>query len=442
MRCSVFLFLFVFLHGATSFGQTIIRVHCLDKNSLQPIPNAEVEINNGDTLFKLITNVNGYVLSSKIFVYDKYRMLISVQHPLYETQVLRNNFFQFEIDTQEVKLFLKPIKQQWFDPVKVKAPGVPDTVFQSKEFNVADFEVTENGDFILLVYPKRTGQRNSLVLFDGITVKDSLAVDQEGINLIKDYRNKIHLVCHEQVFQVQTLQNKITLNSIPKSYFTTYVMPIVDTTTSKMFFNNYNEFYPAFDYFSLDLIDSTYRKVIHIEDTFMMELYRSEYKWVDVRTQLWAKRKELETGIDAQIWVGANYFTQSIYFKMPFAPMFKVCDSIYVFDFPSDRLFVHNGFGERERSLAIHFHYKKDKTGWKRNILMDQSTGVLYAVFEKDGITSLGQIDLQKGTITTFHKIYHKYVEKIRIHKGYVYYIYRPFESIQKRFLYKERLLD
>ena len=426
----------------TCFGQTVFKIQCLDKYSLAPIPNATVEINNGDTLFKMMTNVNGYVRSEEIFMYDKNSMLINVQHPLYENQLLKNNFFQMERDTQEIKLFLKPIKQQWFDPVSVKAPGVPDTVFQSKEFNVADFEVSENGDFILLVYPKRAGQRNSLMLFDGIAVKDSLAVDQEGINLIKDYRNKIHLVCHEQVYHVQTTQNKINLNSIPKSYFTTYILPVVDSTTSMMFFSNYNEFYPAFDYFSLDLIDSTYRNIIHIEDTLMMELYRSEYKWVDVRTRLWAKHKELETGIDAQIWVGANYFTQSIYYKMPFAPMFKVYDSIYVFDFPSDRLFVHNRYGEKMRSIAIHFHYKKDKTGWKRNILKDQSTGMLYAVFEKDGITSLGQIDLQKGMITTFHKIYHKYVEKIRIHNGYVYYIYRPFESFQKRFLYKERLLD
>ena len=137
-----------------------------------------------------------------------------------------------------------------------------------------------------------------------------------------------------------------------------------------------------------------------------------------------------------------KYFTQSIYYKMPFAPMFKVQDSIYVFDFPSDRLFVHNRFGERMRSIAIHFHYKKDKTGWKRILLKDSSTGFLYAVFEKDGITTLGLIDLQKGTITSSHRIFHKYVEKIRIHNGLVYYIYRPFESIQKRFLYKERLLD
>jgi hypothetical protein len=440
MRCC--LVLLGFLFGFTSYGQTVFKVNCLDKNSLEAIPNAVVEINNGDTIFTLSTNLRGFALSPEILVVDKRQLLISVQHPLYETQVLKNNIFQSEKDTQEVKLHLKPIKQQWYDPVKVKAPGVPDTMYQSKEFHVADFEITDQGDFILLVYPKRKGQRNSLLLFDANMVKDSLAVDQEGINLIKDYRNKIHLVCHEQVYHVQTAQNKINVNSIPKSYFTTYILPVVDSTTSKMFFSNYNEFYPAFDYFSLDLIDSTYRKVIHIEDTLMMELYRSEYKWVDVRTRLWAKHKELETGIDAQIWVGANYFTQSIYYKMPFAPMFKVQDSIYVFDFPSDRLFVHNRFGERMRSIAIHFHYKKDKTGWKRILLKDSSTGFLYAVFEKDGITTLGQIDLQKGTVTSSHRIFHKYVEKIRIYNGFVYYIYRPFESIQKRFLYKERLLD
>lgn len=36
----------------------------------------------------------------------------------------------------------------------------------------------------------------------------------------------------------------------------------------------------------------------------MMELYRSEFKYVDVRTKLWAMDKEHETGIDKEIWVG------------------------------------------------------------------------------------------------------------------------------------------
>jgi hypothetical protein len=201
-------------------------------------------------------------------------------------------------------------------------------------------------------------------------------------------------------------------------------------------------YYPAFDYFALDQIDSSYRKIIHIEDPLMMELYRSEYKWVYVRTRLWAKQKEIETGVDAQIWVGANYFTQSIYYKVPFAPLFKIQDSIYVLDFQSDQMTVYTPMGEVSRRTPLLFHYHKDKTGWKRVILKDESTQALYALFEKDGISMLGKIDLTTGKIVSKHRLYHKYVEKIRIHHGNVYYIYRPFESIQKRFLYKERLFD
>jgi hypothetical protein len=31
-------------------------------------------------------------------------------------------------------------------------------------------------------------------------------------------------------------------------------------------------------------------------------------------------------------------------------------------------------------------------------------------------------------------------VEKIRVHNNKVFFVYRPFESTQKRFLYKEKL--
>lgn len=263
-----------------------------------------------------------------------------------------------------------------------------------------------------------------------------------GINLIKDYRDNIHVICQEEVYHVSYSQDTLALFSIPKDYFLDYVLPIVDTTTSKLFFSNYNAFYPAFDYFAVDHIDSSYRKIIHIEDPLMMELYRSEYKWVDVRTRLWAKQKELETGIDAQIWVGANYFTQSIYYKVPYAPLFNIHDSIFVLDFQSDQLMVYSPQGEEQRRCPLLFHYHKDKTGWKRSILKDESTQSLYALFEKDGISTLGKIDLKTGQISSKYRLHHKYVEKIRVHHGNVYYIYRPFESIQKRFLYKERLFD
>lgn len=418
----------------------MVAVTCLDRNTFEPIANVSLNFSVRDSIKTRVTNHQGL---SIFYTWDyTEEFYLSTEHPMYEPLSYRRSGMLTSGDTIHVKLILKPIKKQSMNQVVIKAPGIPDTVFKSTEFNVADFEVTENGEYLLLVYPKRSGYKNAILWFDGSRIKDSLSVNGIGINLIKDYRDNVHIICQEEVFNVAIQGDSLQLYNIPKGYFVDYVLPIVDTTTSKLFFSNFNDYYPAFDYFSLDRIDSSYRKLIHVEDSFMMELYRSEYKWVDVRTRLWAKQNEIETGIDAQIWVGATYFTQSIYYKAPFAPLFKIHDSIYVLNFQTDLISVYDAFGDMIRTIPLLFHYNKAKTGWKRIILKDNVTQSLYAVFEKDGIFYLGKIDLRTGLIQAKHRIYHKYVEKIRVYNGNAYYIYRPFESIQKRFLYKEKLLD
>ncbi|MEY5133179.1 MAG: hypothetical protein RLZZ198_1183 [Bacteroidota bacterium] len=434
------LILLSWIFTTAAYAQSVVKISCIDRNSLEPIANVNLTLSLQDSIQTCKTNVAG--LAQIVLLDTKELFYVSSEHPMYEPLSYRYQSVRNTLDTLFIKLVLKPIKSQSMDQVVVKAPGIPDTVFNSTEFHVADFEVTDAGDYILLVYPKRSGHKNSILWYDGISIKDSMSIHGIGINLIKDYRNNIHVICQEEVYHISHKSDSIALFSIPKDYFLDYVLPIVDTTTSKLFFSNFNMYYPAFDYFALDQIDSSYRKIIHIEDPLMMELYRSEYKWVDVRTRLWAKQKEIETGVDAQIWVGANYFTQSIYYKVPFAPLFKIQDSIYVLDFQSDQMTVYTPKGEVSRTTPLLFHYHKDKSGWKRVILKDESTQALYALFEKDGISMLGKIDLTTGKIVSKHRLYHKYVEKIRIHQGNVYYIYRPFESIQKRFLYKERLFD
>jgi hypothetical protein len=179
---------------------------------------------------------------------------------------------------------------------------------------------------------------------------------------------------------------------------------------------------------------------MHIKDDLMMELYRSEYKWVDVRTKLWAKNKERETGIDAQIWVGANYFTQSLYYKEPYAPFFQRNDSLFVFDYPKDRLVIFNFLGQSLDTIPLLHHYFKKKTGWQNKLIQDYVTGSIYGLFEKEGYLYLGLVDVKSGEITDRVKIYHKYAEKIKIHNNRVYYIYRPFESTQKRYLYSQKM--
>ena len=70
-----------------------------------------------------------------------------------------------------------------------------------------------------------------------------------------------------------------------------------------------------------------------------MDLYRAEYKYVDGQEKLWAVRKEMATGIDKEIWIGAKYFTCSVYYKVPYAPLFVKEDTVLVFDH-FKRLFI------------------------------------------------------------------------------------------------------
>ncbi len=422
------------------FGQSKLKITCVDKVSLERIPNAKLEISVLDTVFYLKSNNEGQFNWIDVPHHEIVSLFIS--HPMYESLSYKTKEFNPKQDTLELSLSLKPIKTQVIQEVSVKKPGIPDTVFNSMFYHVADFEIDSLGNYVLLVYPKRTGKENEVLLFDGKEIKVQKELNDMGIKLIRDFRGNIHVISNENVYSIIYNSDSLWYGSIPKEYFLNYIFPIVDSATTKYYFSNYADYYPAFDYFLHDQLDTTYKRLLHIEDALVMELYRSEYKWVDVRTRLWAKQKELQSGIDAEIWVGANYFTQSLYYKSPYAPLFKVKDSLYVFDFHSDRMFVFNLMGDSIRSVPLLFHYHASKTGWKKQILQDHFTQELYAVYEKEGITQLGNIDLINASILFKRRIFHKYVEKVRINQGFVYYVYRPFESIQKRFLYKEKLLD
>ncbi|MDG1333225.1 MAG: hypothetical protein P8P74_12900 [Crocinitomicaceae bacterium] len=341
-------------------------------------------------------------------------------------------FFSYEMDFR--------LKIQNIAGVDIVAPGVPKIIYKSKRLHVQDFEVLEDGRLVLLTYPKRLKKGSELLLYDGSNVVNTFSVPGVATDLVRDYRGNPHVVCKENVFGIHVDKNKISISNLDKGYFTKYVAPIVDTNTSKMYFSTFNPDYPAFEYYAYDQLDSTYLKLIGIEDELMMELYRAEYKWVDVRTKLWAKNREIQTGVDAEIWVGANYFTQSIYYKELYAPLFHRNDSLFVFDYYKDKQYIYSAEGEKLDSTSLLHHYLPKKTGWQKQLIQDRTTGEIYALYDRAGYSYLGWIDTKTGNVTEQVKLNKRYAEHIKIDGNFVYYVYREFESIDKKHLWKERL--
>jgi hypothetical protein len=433
---SIFFLLSLFITNLVLAQNDSTRVilSVMDKVHGESVQNVRITIQlNERSIFK-VSNQEG----KAEFYLPVGSCVIALSHPLFESQnvtkrIVKSDSIQFDV-------FLVPVRTQNLKEVIVKAPGVPDTVYQSKRLSVSDFEIRQNGDLVLLVYPKQLKKGSELLLYNGQEVTNSFSVPGIAEELIRDYRGNPHVVCKDNVFGIHVMKDKIGIATIEKDYFMKYVAPIVDTNHTKMYFSNFSSVYPAFSYFTYDQLDSTYRKICNIQDDLMMELYRSEYKWVDVRTKIWAKEKEHETGIDAEVWVGATYFTQSIYYKELYAPLFHRNDSLFVFDYHKDKLLTYDAQGDQIDSVAIYHHYFPRSTGWRKQLIQDPVTGEIYAVFDRAGYTYLGRVDTKNGEISEKVRLEFRYIDKISIHNNFVYYVYRPFESVQKKFLYKERL--
>jgi hypothetical protein len=434
------LFFLAITFSSLVLGQdsVIVCIQLNDKQDGEGIPNAQVQLEIDSTKMELASNRLGKIyfksLTGQSFSFKathfKYNEITAKRKiPVKNTQ-----------DTLTYQFEMEFIRVQNQEEMVVAAPGVPTVYFKSNQLSVADFEVLSSGDMLLLTYPKRLNKGNELLVYDGRSIKRRFSVPDEAEELVLDYRKNPHVVCAKNVYGVILNENDISLSTLEKSYFMKYLAPILDTNKTKLYFSNFNKDYPAFDYFTYDQIDSTYTKILQIKDDLMMELYRSEIKWVDVRTKLWAKNLELKTGIDAEIYVGANYFTQSPYYKELYAPLFHRNDSLFVFDYYKDKLRTYNDIGKPLDSVAIYHHYDKRKTGWKSELIQDSKTGQIYALFDRAGYSYLGCINTKTGEITEQVKLEYRFVEKIAIHNNFVYYIYRPFESPQKKYLYMERL--
>lgn len=431
--CSI---VFLVLWGSFSHAQLTVKVVTMDRSTRDPVHRVDIAL-SGSVTANALTNKNG-IACFKVASGDS--ITINCEHLAYASETRDLVAKGKPQDTITVTVFLRFVKTQNLNEFVVYPKGVPRPVFKSERVSVDDFEFLPDGKMVLLTYARTKKKGTELCLYDGEKVVGEINLKEPGNELIRDFRGNPHVVTNTSVYGLTAEDGTMYIGELAKDYYMSYIAPIVDTTISKYFFSNYNPSYPAFEYYTFGMADSAYRKIANIEDELMMELYRSEYKWVDVRTKLWAKEMEHETGIDAEIWVGANYFTQSVYYKELYAPLFERNDTVFVFDHYKNLLFSFDREGDVLDSVPIFYHLQPKQTGWQKLLIQDQLTGQVYSVYESTGQMTLRRIDLATGELKETIPLYYKYPDKILIRGNRVYYTYREFETAQKKYLYEEKL--
>jgi len=434
------LFLIVsILFGVSTLAQKIeIYGIAVDEDG-RPVPGARYYFSNSKD--KFLTNdqgefsINYEIGNHDTLIFESYgldKYLVYISERL-ERRAKKTGKIRLDVT----------IPEKVFDPIIV-FPTMPDTIVSSLEYSVEDFAFDKEGSLVLLTYDKNVKKGCVLRLLDNkneVIDVHYLDVNDRAIELKSDFRGNIHLLTEANVYLVFVEDRRLRVLQENRDDYFRLIEPIIDTIGQNIYFSNYSELYPAVDYFEFNVLDSTYKILLTVEDKETMEFYRAEFKYLNNREKLNLHRRQLETGIDKEIWAGAMYYTRSIYYIPIYAPLFKVDDdSIIIFDHYKNLMFKYSSTGGFVDSLRISYHKESKKSGWESPIIQDKVSGNVYALFLRNGYTYLSEIDKNSGQVKQSFKLYYKYVERIQIINGEVFYIYRPFESIQKKYIYREKL--
>lgn len=436
-----YLLLIFLLHGALFAQQIVVKGKVLNMEDHQPIPGVHICLDSINRNVAVTDNQGTFVFSSKI----RKGQQVFLVHTSFETlefELSRNLLKDVKEDTLDFGALELSFGNRMFGPVEVVSAKKPETVFGSEKFSVEDFELIGKDRILMLVYEKTLKRSSELILTNSDQeILSSYFIPGKAQELVHDFRNQVYLKKENKIFHIDVNQNDhIQMTELDMKAFREQLEPIEDSLYEDVYFSDFSEIYPKFNYFEFDREDSVYTDIKTIVDEVMMDMYRAEFKYVDVRTKIWAHNLQNETGIDKEDIVGASVFTKSIYYDPLYAPMYLKEDTVYVFDFYKDFMYKFlSDYGVLD-SVGIYFHHKPKKNGWDNRMTQDLENDEIYALFNKFGYSYVKPINLQTGATDGVFKLYYRYVEKILVKGDYVYYTYRPFESIQKKYIYREKI--
>lgn len=317
----------------------------------------------------------------------------------------------------------------------------PDTVVGNNAFFIQDFEFS--GKDMLLLTTDRYSDKWSVQLVSEeqkVLCKCPIPVD-DVIRLYHDFLGYTNVICKEEVYRVKITDQKIILQQLPKGDFEWMILPCVDTTRNGIYYSNYRDDYPEFTYYLYHRLDSTKTFLHRVVDKDLELQYSFEYDFLKPRDKLIARKLAQENGMDKHdVAAIMTDFAHQRWFTPLYAPMFLVHDTVLIFDHYCDKLYKYDAQTKLVDSVKISYHHPEKWREWKRELVKDDVNDNIYGVFLKDGFTQLKEIDRYSGEIATISKLSFPYVDKVKVKDGYAYYIYRPFGSLQTKFLYKERI--
>lgn len=400
------------------------------------IPLTNASIVNNDANEGTTTDKNGFF----ILTLSKQTTVIKISYVGYYTlqkKITSSDIEQSKNDTILLPVLLKP-KLIELPEVGVQSSNIYK-VFNQPNTNVIDYSFHQHGIMLLLLKEKK--YKLELVDESGNTLYET-PISKKANSLVKDCFGNLHVLCKNNIYQINDSNAQLSLMkgfSIEK--FDEYLKPCVANFSETLFLKDYGLHNQSVIYYLIEKESKKERLVKKIIDEKSMIAVNDHY-WQTMTNARTAPSVMAENDFEQQRFARKvereQWFYQLVLNRPVYNPLFKIKDSIFIFNHIEDIAYVYSQQGEQQRSFPIKYHYK---TGWKNEILIDYATNKIYAKYMKGGLVYLSQIDHNNGEILNEFKLEnHVFPCKLKIQDGYAYYLFNTKKDFKLQNLYKQQL--
>lgn len=376
----------------------------LDERS-KPIQN--VGIYRIDSTFLTITNQNGVFNLKNVktgdTIYTRHLSYKSVMHVIDTLDFSKKIVLKMEFDEKSLP------------EVEIYA-GKPHVAYSNKVMSVIDYEINDNG--IYLIAKKRRGTSLLHLNFTFDTLTD-MKISDDYYNIYKDVYGEMQLVSNADVWQIghkkykdRTFEMELMYRTSLENFLQLF-RGIVCATDSilvggKYFFFGQEIYYYYFNIGGDQQAHEFHHCVNEENRDLMINLLNPRF---------------------GTFYKSGGYLDP----RPTYDPCFAFDNKLYLFSFDEDKLFIYNNKMEVIHEYPLTFHKYKNWNGkmkmikkWDTKVILDWATGKFYTTFTDGGVTTIKRCNLEEGTADVVAVLGgFPFFESLRIFNGKAYFLFK-----------------
>ena len=394
----------------------------------------DVAIYNSKNKLIGITNHEGIT-----WITSRFGDAVIFSHLSFDQKIIKLSEYE-EMYEEEFNNFIMIVKledKSYILPEVSVVENAPQLAYENKDVWVLDYSVDEKGIMAVTTDGFKTHLMHLGFEQDTISIKE---IDKKLDYLFReiiyqDLFGNTHLLSIDSAFQIHSEKDNlqllygVTLDKHKSAFANISALTDSIIVTKKKFYYGQEVVYFASNRNSgkTEVLCDIYGSSREMAKNWDIDDIRSQRAYTG-KSEFVADMPNYERPMEREDF--DEDLIKRLMFQEIYAPLLKVDDNLYIFDFQKDYIYKYDSEGNYKSKAEISFHLKskyarRDALGnpWDKKLIYDKARKECYAQFITDGTVTLKKIDLESGNvIATYILDDHYFPENIQVYDGTVYY--------------------